>query len=327
MVEINIIVIGAGAMGRLHINTLNRLGHLAGFVDSNTALASLAQRLSVPFFSSVEELSESDLIVDGIIIAVPTSLHFAVFKEVIEKHVCKFILVEKPLTRLKNLQAFVDLVHKSNVHIMVGHSEVFEPTVGRITEVINSGILGEIKLIQIRRLGHVEKDRLMVLDSVLDDILPHTLDVLFRILNGKMSGVLFASGSYTDNVLNSATIIMETETCIVSHIISRESHEIDRSIVIQGEYGSIYADSLSQIVEVNSLSEEGRKKPEIMMSIGKKTKLYGDSLTLQLLNFIDVIQGNDVPVVGLEDGVRCLQIINKIHESVDTGLPVSFDIQ
>ena len=326
MVEINIIVIGAGAMGRLHINTVNRLGHLAGFVDSNSALASLAQRLSVPFFSSVEELSKSDLIVDGVIIAVPTSLHFAVFKEIIEKHVCKFILVEKPLTRFESLQAFVDLAHKSNVHILVGHSEVFEPTIGRISEVINSGILGEIKLIQIRRLGHVEKDRLRVLDSVLDDILPHTLDVLFRI-NGKMSGILFASGSYTDNVLNSATIIMETETCIVSHIISRESHEIDRSIVIQGEYGSIYADSLSQIVEINSLSEEGRKKPEIMMSIGKRTKLYGDSLTSQLLNFIDVIQGNDVPVVGLEDGVRCLQIINKIRESIDTGLPVRFDIQ
>ena len=76
MSKLSIIVIGAGTMGRRHIEYLcaSDACQLAAVCDSNSGAAALAAKHGVPFFH--DPIEALDLVSpDGAIIAAPTQLH------------------------------------------------------------------------------------------------------------------------------------------------------------------------------------------------------------------------------------------------------------
>ena len=89
-----ICVLGGGAWGKNHINTLSKLGVLGGVVDQNKSLLIQYKKEHphIDIYTSLDEVLKLDF--DGFIVATPAETHFELAKKIIN---CKKdLLVEKP---------------------------------------------------------------------------------------------------------------------------------------------------------------------------------------------------------------------------------------
>lgn len=96
-------------------------------------------------FFSVEEMCNSDVL-DAVYIASPTELHAEHVKIAIDNK--KHVVVEKPMAvTLEESTMLIEAAEKKGVQLIVGHSHSFEPSIQKIREVVKSGELGEVKMI------------------------------------------------------------------------------------------------------------------------------------------------------------------------------------
>lgn len=96
-------------------------------------------------FQDVEDLCKSKN-VDAIYIATPTELHTE--HVLLAAEYKKHIIVEKPLAiSLEASEVMIHAAERNGVQMIVGHSHSFEPPIKKIREVIQSGELGEVKMI------------------------------------------------------------------------------------------------------------------------------------------------------------------------------------
>ena len=109
---------------------------------------------------------------DVVSIAVSTTLHTPIGLETIDKGVNLFI--EKPIAdTLENAKKLTDAANDAGVKLMVGHIEGFNPTVIKLKQIIESGIVGKMVSISTRRVGPYNpriRDVGVILDIGVHDI-------------------------------------------------------------------------------------------------------------------------------------------------------------
>jgi phthalate 4,5-cis-dihydrodiol dehydrogenase len=112
---------------------------------SGRGLAAFARDFQAETYRTVEELCKSASI-DAVYIATPTHLH--------KEHVLmaaahrKHILVEKPLCiMLEDADDMIAAVERNGVQMVVGHSHSFDLPIRKMREIIRSGVLGRVRMI------------------------------------------------------------------------------------------------------------------------------------------------------------------------------------
>ena len=102
-------VIGAGHLGKIHLNILNNSDfELVGFYDTDVINSEkLSQEKGYSFFKELNLLIEK---IDAAVIVSPTTTHFEIAKECIDKG--KHIFVEKPLTKDSNEAKIIETMAK-----------------------------------------------------------------------------------------------------------------------------------------------------------------------------------------------------------------------
>src|SRR6266487_1070535 len=143
-------VVGCGHIGKRHAEMVSRNpeSELVGLVDiKNKTLLGLDQ-YDIPFYSSLDELLNSDLHIDVINIATPNGFHAEQALKVLEAK--KHVVIEKPMT-LKKLDA-EKVIHKAlNVHrhVFAVMQNRYSPPSIWVKEMVESGVLGEIYMVQL----------------------------------------------------------------------------------------------------------------------------------------------------------------------------------
>jgi phthalate 4,5-cis-dihydrodiol dehydrogenase len=109
------------------------------------ALAKFRQIYQGESFSTVEELCRSANI-DAVYIATPNTLHA---EHAITAAKCgKHIIVEKPMAMtLAECDAMNEAAEKHGVKLLCGHTHSFDPPVRKIREIVGSGELGRLRMI------------------------------------------------------------------------------------------------------------------------------------------------------------------------------------
>ena len=126
MTQINIAVIGAGHLGRIHTRLLTEQPayNVVGVVDPvYEARQQIAGDLGVPAFSDIGQLQGH---LDAAIIAAPTHLHHEIAMPLLQQPLHLF--VEKPIA--VNVEQATAMVRAAQVHkrtLQVGHVERFNP--------------------------------------------------------------------------------------------------------------------------------------------------------------------------------------------------------
>jgi predicted dehydrogenase len=128
MSKIAVVVIGAGAIGRAHIETIRRsqVSTLAGIAEPGVHGKEVADRLGVPWCADHADLLDC-LKPDAAIIATPNATHRDVALACIVRGIPA--IVEKP---------------KSGVPMLVGHHRRHNPVIRQARGIIRDGTLGRI---------------------------------------------------------------------------------------------------------------------------------------------------------------------------------------
>jgi phthalate 4,5-cis-dihydrodiol dehydrogenase len=146
--ELRIGIVGLGNAGSSLLPAISKHSHVSVTAASGRnkeRLEKFANDYQAEFYFSVEDLCKSKN-VDAIYIASPTELHSEHVSIAAEYK--KHIIVEKPMAvTLGEAKTLIEKVERNGVHMIVGHSHSFEPPIRKMREIVKSGELGQVRMI------------------------------------------------------------------------------------------------------------------------------------------------------------------------------------
>lgn len=141
-------IVGLGNAGSALLPAINKHRNVsvtAACGRSKERLEKFAQNYDAHTFFSVEDMCKSNVL-DAVYIASPTELH-AEHVSIAIKHK-KHVIVEKPMAvTLEESTMLIEAAKRNDVQLIVGHSHSFEPPIQKIREIVKSGELGNVKMI------------------------------------------------------------------------------------------------------------------------------------------------------------------------------------
>jgi predicted dehydrogenase len=143
-------VFGSGFMGRVHVETLRRLGGVELYEIADQELGA-AQRLAAQFpvkrvDADYRRILE-DPALDAVHICTPNALHFGMAKAALEAG--KHVLCEKPLaTSVDEARTLVNAAARTGRRNCLNHNLRYYPMVQQMRRLCEGGELGEILVVQ-----------------------------------------------------------------------------------------------------------------------------------------------------------------------------------
>jgi predicted dehydrogenase len=150
MQKIRVAIIGTGFMGRVHTESLRRLGYVevSAIVGSRIDTAKqFAENASIPHATDNIKNVLDDLNIAAVHICTPNVEHYPMSMEAIASG--KAVLCEKPLAmNVSEARSLVEQSARYNVVTGVQHNLRYYPVVQQIRQMIAAGELGEILIVQ-----------------------------------------------------------------------------------------------------------------------------------------------------------------------------------
>ena len=150
MNDISIGVIGAGLIGRTHIDrALKQPGvELAGVADPSDEGRRLAQSVNVPWFADYDAML-SNVKPRGVVIATPNATHAKIAVQCLQRGAA--VLVEKPIAdTLDDAKRICDAARAAKLPAIVGHQRRQNPIMQRAKRMVAAGKLGSSGLPHLR---------------------------------------------------------------------------------------------------------------------------------------------------------------------------------
>ena len=97
---------------------------------------------------------------------------------------------------------------------------------------------------------------------------------------------------------------------------------------VSGTKGTLALDFFGQIIKVNDLDQEPSASDRTISlpMRGVTIKVYGEPVREVLSDFIQIIETGKKPIVGLDDGIAALKVVEAARESATTGKVVDIVI-
>lgn len=321
--KIKVALIGLGHLGKIHLKCIKQCPnfHLEGVWDIDKELQkniSLGEGLYD--FESIDDLLDAS---EAVILVSPTSTHYDWAKTCIEKN--KHVFIEKPVTSSTGeAETLYEILKDKNLKIQVGHVERFNPAFLSIKE-----SLGSPMFIEGHRLAEFKPRGTDV--SVVMDLMIHDLDLVLNMVKSPVKEVR-ASGvaiiSPTPDICNAR---IEFENGAIANLTaSRISIKQMRKLRVfqSGQYISM--DLLKKETQLVKISDQapvnhpfswpvdtlnGTKHIQVEMPAPPQNNAIVDELT----SFSDSIINNKETVVSFDDGLKALQLAQRIQDQIEPG--------
>jgi UDP-N-acetylglucosamine 3-dehydrogenase len=191
--QLNIGLIGAGRMGAYHVDTWERVpdGQLVAVADPDESVArARIGRRPIDWVGDYRWLLErAD--VDAVCICAPSAQHARIALDALSAG--KHVFVEKPIaTALDDGLRMAAAARQAGLKLMVGHIERFNPSVGKLAELIAEGRIGRVFRAHATRVGPLP---VRIQDTgVAIDLATHDLDLMQFVLGRHITSI-YAEGS------------------------------------------------------------------------------------------------------------------------------------
>ncbi len=333
---LKVAVIGVGAMGRNHARVYADMPdvELVGVADADAQVAhAVARRYGARAYTDYEYMLDEQR-PDAVTVAVPTTDHLKVAQQVIQRGI--HLLVEKPLAlSVEQGRQMIAAAEQTNVQLMVGHIERFNPAVTALKKRLTEGELGRVFQIDARRQGPFPARVQDV--GVVIDLAVHDLDVM-RYVSGAEVTRLYAETerrihSTHEDLLTS--LIRLDDGTIGALTINWLTPTKIRELYVTGERGMFRVDYLTQdlyffenatacasdweTLRVLRGVSEGRM---IRHVVAKKEPLRAEQEA-----FVAAARGEALAAVTGRDGLKALELAQAMvtsgqeHRVVTTGAP------
>ena len=324
MSVVNLLVLGAGLIGSRHASAIanSDICHLVGVVEPNPSRHELHD---IRYFKNMDEVSEP---VDGVIIATPTGLHLTHAEQAIARG--WHMLIEKPVTATpEEADQLVAMIAKTDLHCLVGHHRRYHRSIRQLKEWVQMGEIGQpitSSLIWAMRKpdDYFENNWRTTDGSPVMINLIHDID-LMRFVLGNITDVTgFASANHRNSArVESGAISLRFETGLCAAITFADSAlspwGFEAGTGENPNIGSTYQDmwwitGTAGSISFPSLTRWGNATD--WSQAVKPTNYEAPIVTpldAQLSHFVSVIQGDEKPLITVQDAAASLSVTWEIE--------------
>lgn len=325
------LVIGAGSIGRRHIDNLRLLGieAIAVFDPDRERVKKVEEESRVKGFSGLDEAFNDKP--DAVLVCAPTSMHLSMARMALENGCHVFL--EKPLSH--SLDGIAELKsiarERSKQVVAVGYNMRFNVLFNQIKDWLESGVIGKVASARLHfgsylpwrhpwedyRVGYGAKKALgggVILDAI------HELDCALALF-GLPQSVFCAAGKFGGlqiDVEDTAEIVLtypEASEQVVSVHLDYLQRPHQRWAEIIGQEGLIYVD----FVAGTSRAFIGESRE---WNDGAALADSNLSYVLEIEQFIECIETGAKPVVDIEVAEESLVLAMAAKQSAKEGRPV-----
>jgi predicted dehydrogenase len=310
---LKVAVIGVGHLGKWHADKYAASPDckLLAVVDNNLESAKqIAQKHGVQAYSDYHDILSR---VDAISLAVPTSLHYKIAREILEAGI--HCLIEKPITEtIEDATTLIEIARRNRLVLQIGHIVRFNRLMMDIEELLQTP-----QFIESTRLAPFTSRATDV--SVVFDLMIHDIDIILDLIDSPIRHISASGMSVLSDTIDIANARIEFENhCVANVTASRISQKREQKLRIFQKNAYISADLQHKIL---SISRKGKTDNEAgFKDINHEERRYddNDALNLEILDFITAIKTGSHPKVSGEDGKRALETAIAITAQIKTSL-------
>ena len=327
-------VVGCGNIGKRHAEQIQSIGKLVAVCDIIRSKAEeLGKKFGAGSFSSIEELFAQKKDIDVAVICTPNGLHAQ--HSVISLRAGCHVLCEKPMA-IKSADCLVMIqeAEKADKHLFIVKQNRFNPPVVEVKRLLDEKKLGNVYSIQLncfwnRDAGYYENSwkGTMELDGgTLFTQFSHFIDLLYWMFGDVTKVKVFTKNFAHKNIIqfeDTGVVILEFENGAIGAInytVNSFQKNMEGSLTIFGEKGTVkIGGQYLNVLEYQQIQDHvipslpaGNKANEYGFyqgSMSNHDKVYQ--------NLVDVIQNNAVIAANSNDGLKTVQIIEKIYAAAE----------
>jgi UDP-N-acetylglucosamine 3-dehydrogenase len=287
---------------------------LAAICDADQVKAEeIGRKYKVNAYQSVDSMLKAENI-DAVFVCTPTSTHFEIAKNLIQKK--KSVFIEKPMTYKSEEGVFLsDLAKKNGVLLTCGYIERFNPAVETVKEFVKSKKYGDLIMLEFHRENRMP---LHIKDvGIIYDTAVHDIDTAMWLFDDTPEVVFARSGKIRHDHEDFATIMLgfkDNKVAIIS------SNWITSARV--RHFNAVCTDG---IISADFISQEVRVEKDQGPEIPRKEKQ--EPLTLEIKSFLDALESKSQPRVSPQDAVNVTKIAEAALLSSQKGVPIYLEIK
>ena len=323
-------IIGAGRIGKLHVDNLRVIPQIRVKSVSDVAtghLESWAKEKQIEVLTTDYKDILNDPEIHAVFICSPTNTHAMIIKEaaVAGKH----IFCEKPVSfTVEETEEALEAVKTAGVKLQVGFNRRFDPNFRQIHQLVQNGKIGKPHILRITSRDPEPPgiDYVKSSGGLFMDMMIHDFDMARYIMDSEVVEVSAYGAVLVNPEIGEAGDI---DTAIVSlkfangalGVIDNSRQAVygyDQRLEVFGSLGAAQADNIRATnVEVSTAEHVTKEKP-LYFFLERYTQAYMDEIT----EFAKAIQfDQDVSCNGY-DGLQAQQIAKAAKKSLETGAPV-----
>lgn len=341
MPRMNLAVIGAGAIGRTHMELARRHSDvcLAAVADPSDGARALAAEHGVPWFADHRQML-AQVRPQAAIVATPNATHVSVAVDCMARGVP--VLVEKPIAdTVEEALALCDAAERAGLPLLVGHHRRHNPIIRRARALMDQGRLGQ-PLTATVMATFLKPDSYFEVawrkqaggGPILINLI-HDIDLL-RVLLGEIDSLqaMRSNAARGFAVEDSAAVLLRFVNGALATITLSDATVAPWNWDLAAGEAGHYP---RQTVDTHFISgtEASLTLPTLELWSYRERRGWHDPLTLertalhqanpygeQLRHFRAVVEARESPLCSGRDALRTLQATLAVHRSASSGQPV-----
>ncbi len=331
MKQLNIGIIGAGRIGKVHMQSITYnvpSAKVLGITDVfKDGLQELADKYGIEkvYADYKEMLADKDI--DAVLVCSSTDTHADISIEAAQAG--KHVFCEKPVDLTpEKVKAVIDAVEKAGVKLQVGFNRRFDHNFAHVRSLINEGKVGNLELIKItsRDPEPPPAEYAAVSGGMFLDMTIHDFDMARFLAGSDVTEVYASATCLVDPAIgeagdvDTAIINLKFENGALGVIDNsrRAAYGYDQRIEVFGSLGAAMA-SNDTPTNVTVMNSEGVTTDKPLYFFLER---YMQSFRDEMVQFVDAVQNDKLtPTTGL-DGLNSILVALAAKKSVKEGRPV-----
>ncbi len=316
--KINVCVVGMGYWGKNLVRDFHKLGALHTVCDARPEVDALC-RDNYPdarYRAAYEDvLNDPD--VQAVVLATPAVTHFDLARRAILAG--KDVYVEKPMAvTAKDGEALVRLAAEHKRVLMVGHILRYHPAVVKLSELVNTGVLGKIQYLYSNRLniGKIRTE-----ENILWSFAPHDISIMLSLLGEMPTRVWCEGGNYLNQAVSDVTLShFEFPGGVRAHIFVSWLHPFkeQRLVVVGSEKMAVFDDSAEDKLVLYPHKVQWKNRVPTAVKADAEVVSIDDAqpLYLECAHFLECVRERKTPLTDGEEGLRVLHVLEACQVSL-----------
>ena len=337
MKKLSIAVVGVGHIGSKHAKHGNALGRLVAVCDiKQERTKTIADQYQCKSYLSIDELLAGETDLDLVAVCTPNGLHAEHSIKAL-KAGCN-VLCEKPMaTTVRDCERMIHTAEETNRRLFIVKQNRFNPPVKAVKKVIDEGRLGKIFNVQVNCFwnrnqeyytGSDWRGQLKMDGGTLFTQYSHFIDLLYWFI-GDVEDVRSFTANYAHRDVvefeDTGVVILKFANGAIGTInftINSFGRNMEGSIALFGEKGTVKIGgqylNLLEYQKIDGYEITGLEPGNPPNVYGKHTGSMSNHDKVYH-NVIDVLMHGGRITTDLLDGLKTVQIIEKIYKAAVKG--------